>query len=60
MSPSVAMKFAGIMLVVYMAAAGVCMYNDDHDHAFMLLIGSLLWIASIFIWSRTKKDEEPS
>lgn len=58
MNPKTAIRFALIMMVVYIVAAGVCMYNDDHSDALVFLGGSLIWIASIFVWSRAKEDGE--
>jgi NADH:ubiquinone oxidoreductase subunit 6 (subunit J) len=44
-------------LVIYLTLAIIFMVVKDRTHSLMFLVGSLLWIADIFIWVRTKQDE---
>lgn len=57
MKAETGIKFSFIMLVVYLALAGLMMFQHDREHALMFLCGSLLWTIAIFVWSRTKRDE---
>jgi hypothetical protein len=44
--------------ILYVVLAFACVMSDDRDHAAMFLVGSIIWVLAILIWTRTQKDEE--
>lgn len=47
-------------MVIYLVLAGYMMWNHDHNHALMFLIGTLVWAVCLVIWHKVKQrdDEE--
>ncbi len=60
MNPDNGIKLSVGALVLYCCIAAYCMIVGDHNHALMFLCGAIIWVASIFIWHRVKKDESQS
>lgn len=49
-------KVAVSGLILYLVLAFACLMANDREHALMFLVGSIIWIAAIFIWTYPKKD----
>lgn len=51
------MKTSVAALIAYLILAIICMAYRDHSHALMFLVGSMIWIVAIFIFSLSAKKE---
>ena len=56
MDPKTGKTFSYIMLGIYTTVTGACIVVSDYNHAQMFAAGSLIWVASIFVWMHTKKE----
>lgn len=50
--------FGWIGLATYMVLAGLFRLTGDGAHTTMFLVGAIFWIVVIFVWHKTKSDEE--
>ena len=44
-------------LITYLILAVICMVMGDHSHVWMFLFGCMLWIVSIFIFTRSTDND---